>query len=94
MLIYFKGIIIKFLMILYNFLNILLIKIIKFKMENNNVYNLINQMTQESKSLWRIKKSYIKEAKTKAMKDFWTKLAKDKEIHLKEIKNIIKTELK
>jgi len=63
-------------------------------MENNNIYNLINQMTQESKSLWRIKKNYIKEAKTKPMKDFWTKMAKDKESHLKELKALIKAELK
>lgn len=63
-------------------------------MENNNIYNLLNQMTQESKSLWRIKKNYVKEAKTKQMKDFWTKMAKDKESHLKELKALIKTELK
>ena len=63
-------------------------------METNNVYNLMTQMTQESKSLWRIKKNYIKEAKTKVMKDFWTKLAKDKEAHLKELKQIIKSEIK
>lgn len=63
-------------------------------MEHNNTYNLMNQMTQESKSLWRIKKTYIKEAKTKQMKDFWTKMAKDKEAHLKELKTILKGELK
>ena len=63
-------------------------------MEQNNTYNLINQMTQESKSLWRIKKNYVKEAKTKAMKDFWTKLAKDKESHIKELKALIKADLK
>ena len=51
-------------------------------------------MTQESKSLWRIKKNYVKEAKTKAMKDFWTKLAKDKESHIKELKALIKADLK
>jgi hypothetical protein len=63
-------------------------------MEHNNTYNLMNQMTQESKSLWRIKKNYIKEAKSKAMKDFWTKMTKDKEAHLKQMKALLKTELK
>ncbi|HSE56536.1 MAG TPA: hypothetical protein VLB02_00390 [Candidatus Paceibacterota bacterium] len=63
-------------------------------MENNNVYNLLNQLTQESKSLWRIKKNYLKEAKSKTLKDFWTKLAKDKESHIKELKNLIKGEMK
>ena len=51
-----------------------------YVMEHNNTYNLMNQMTQESKSLWRIKKNYLKEAKTKQMKAFWTKMAKDKEL--------------
>ena len=63
-------------------------------MEQNNTYNLVNQLAQESKSLWRIKKHYIKDAKTKIAKDFWTKLAKDKESHLKELKMLIKAELK
>ena len=63
-------------------------------MEHNNTYNLMTQMTQESKSLWRIKHNYLKEAKTKEMKAFWTKLAKDKEVHLKEMKALLKAELK
>lgn len=54
----------------------------------------MNQMTQESKSLWRIKKNYIKEAKSKEMKTFWTKMVKDKESHLKEMKTLLKAELK
>jgi len=63
-------------------------------MEHNNTYNLMNQITQESKSLWRIKKNYIKEAKSKDLKSFWTKLAKEKETHLKEMKAFLKSELK
>lgn len=54
----------------------------------------MTQMTQESKSLWRIKKQYVKEAKSKALKDFWTKMIKDKEAHLKEMKALLKAELK
>lgn len=67
---------------------------ILYFMENNNVYNLMNQMTQESKSLWRIKKLYTKDAKTKASKDFWSRMTKDKEAHLKELRALIKAELK
>lgn len=63
-------------------------------METNNVYNLLNQLTQESKSLWRIKKNYIKEAKTKALKEFWARMVRDKENHIKELKAFIKVELK
>lgn len=54
----------------------------------------MTQMTQESKSLWRIKKQYLKEAKSKALKDLWTKMAKDKETNLKEMKALLKAELK
>ncbi|MEK7228334.1 MAG: hypothetical protein AAB681_03200 [Patescibacteria group bacterium] len=63
-------------------------------MEHNNTYNLMTQMTQESKSLWRIKKNYIKEAKSKIMKAFWAKMLKDKESHLREMKKLLKAELK
>ncbi len=61
---------------------------------DNNTYNLINQLTQESKSLWRIQKYYIEEAGTDAMKDFWKKMARDKESHIKELQFLIKSELK
>lgn len=54
----------------------------------------MNQMTQESKSLWRITKSYLKDARSKEMKAFWTKMAKDKESHLKEMKLLLTKELK
>jgi hypothetical protein len=54
----------------------------------------MTQMTQDSKSLWRIKKNYIKEAKSKALKDFWTKVVKEKEAHLKQMKALLKAELK
>lgn len=63
-------------------------------MEQNNTYNLMNQMTQESKSLWRIKKNYIKEAKGKEMKAFWAKMQKDKESHLRQMKKLLKGALK
>lgn len=62
---------------------------------NNNIYNLINQLTQENKSLWRIKKSYSKDAGTnKELKAFWTKMAKDKEEHIKELQNLIAKHMK
>lgn len=63
-------------------------------MEHNNLYNIMTQMTQESKSLWRIKNDYIAEAQTEEMKAFWMKLAQEKEAHLAEMKALLKTELK
>jgi len=60
-------------------------------MLNNNIYNLMMQLTEEHKSLWRIKKDYLKDAnKTKDIKDFWTKVAKEKENHIKELGLLIK----
>lgn len=52
-------------------------------------------MTQESKSLWRIKKEYLKDAsKAAEVKKFWQDLAKDKEKHLKDMKALIKKYMK
>ena len=61
-----------------------------FGMESNNTYNLMHQLTQESKSLWRIKHNYLSEAVTDEEKAFWTTLAQEKENHVTELKNLIK----
>ena len=37
----------------------------------NDLFNLINQLTQESKSLWRIKDQYQTDAVTEEQKEFW-----------------------
>ncbi len=64
-------------------------------MFNNNLYNLINQLTVEHKSLWRIKSDYMKDAKNSPeAKKFWASLAKDKEMHIKELAQIIKKNMK
>jgi hypothetical protein len=59
-------------------------------MEPNNVYNLMHQLTQESKSLWRIQHNYMSEAVSDEEKSFWTTLAADKESHITELKALIK----
>ena len=64
-------------------------------MLNNNFYNLIRQLTQESCSLWRIKNKYMKDAKdSPESKKFWEKLKCDKEEHIVDLKELIKEELK
>lgn len=56
----------------------------------NNLYNLMNQMTQESKSLWRMQNEYIKDAgKDAELKKFWMYYTKEKEQHLKDLKMLI-----
>lgn len=64
-------------------------------MHNNNVYNLMMQLTEEHKSLWRIKKEYLKDAaKNPKVKAYWTKNAKEKEAQIKELTVLLKGELK
>ena len=49
-------------------------------MTPNNIHNLLTQMTQEQKSLWRIENDYIKEAGSEV----------EKKMHIEELKKLIK----
>lgn len=62
-------------------------------MEQNNSFNLLNQLTEESKSLWRIKNIYISEAQNDEEKIFWESLAKQKEESVTTLKNLLKNTL-
>jgi hypothetical protein len=61
-------------------------------MLKNNLYNLMIQLTQENKSLWRIKNEYLKDAEgcDAECTDFWKKLAADKENHIAELLALVK----
>lgn len=64
-------------------------------MNQNNVYNLMTQVTQEAKSLWRIKNNYLADAQgDDALVGFWQQLADDKEKHIEDLKQLIKEHLK
>ena len=64
-------------------------------MLDNNAYNLMTQMVEENKSLWRIRNAYTRDATTCGQcQAFWEKLAKDKEDHIKELQGLLKTHLK
>jgi hypothetical protein len=59
-------------------------------MLDNNTYNLMEQIVQESKSLWRIRNSYLKDAGScSECAEFWRKLADDKEKHIKDLEKLI-----
>ena len=61
---------------------------------NNNLYNLMMQMVQEHKSLWRIQNNYIQDAEiSPESKEFWQKMIADKENHIKELEALIKKSL-
>ncbi|MGH7791096.1 MAG: hypothetical protein ACREOB_02150, partial [Thermodesulfobacteriota bacterium] len=63
-------------------------------MFDNHLYNLMAQIVEEHKSLWRIKNMYKKDASgCRQCKAFWDKLEKDKEGHIREIEEIIKTHI-
>lgn len=64
-------------------------------MLENHLYNLMEQIVDESKSLWRIRKTYKEDAGDCAQcRAFWDKLEKDKENHIKELIGLIKDHTK
>ena len=61
-------------------------------MLKNNVYNVLHQLVQENKSLWRIKNEYIKDSEGDTeMLAFWEKMEADKEEHVAELTAIAKS---
>ncbi|HEU5114687.1 MAG TPA: hypothetical protein VFT82_02890 [Candidatus Paceibacterota bacterium] len=60
-------------------------------MLRNNLFNLMNQVVQESKSLWRIKNEYMQESVgSDDIMGMWKKLEKQKEDTVKELQDLIK----
>ncbi len=60
-------------------------------MMENHLYNLMKQLVQENKSLWRIKKHYMEDAEgCEECQSFWKKLEEDKDAHVKELEEMIK----
>ena len=60
-------------------------------MMDNHLYNLILQLTQENKSLWRILHHYKQDAgNCEACGAFWDKMEKDKENHARDLNDLIK----
>ena len=61
-------------------------------MLDNSLYNLMIQMVEENKSLWRVKNMYKKDARhCDACEKFWADLEAEKERRVNELKEIIKT---
>lgn len=54
----------------------------------------MTQLTQESRSLWRIKNEYKKDAgKNKELAEFWKEVAAEKEMLIEDLKAVIKAEM-
>jgi len=63
-------------------------------MFENHVYNLMMQLVQENKSLWRVKDEYKKDAGDCAdCIAFWKKMEADKKDHVEELTGLIKKHL-
>lgn len=57
---------------------------------NNHDFNIINQLVQEQKSLWRIESHYIAEAKDKDELKFWKKMKTQKTKAITELSAMAK----
>ncbi len=63
-------------------------------MHENHVYNLLEQLVTEHKSLWRIKKMYREDAgDCEKCLAFWEKMIDDKEEHISELTGLVKEHL-
>ena len=61
---------------------------------DNNLYNLMVQLTEENQSLWRIRDQYQKDAEQCSdCKEFWIDMEKDKEDHIKKLIELIKNHI-
>lgn len=63
-------------------------------MLDNHLYNLMLQLTQENKALWRIQNHYTKDASNcMSCQKFWKKMKIDKEEHIKDLTQLLKDHL-
>ena len=63
-------------------------------MLNNHVYNLMAQMVEENKSLWRIQNKYLADAADcPECQTFFQKLAQQKEATVSELSSLIKAKI-
>ena len=63
-------------------------------MLNNTNYNLMMQIVEEHKSLWRMEQNYQDDASNdEACKEFWGRMITDKKEHIEELTQLIKDRL-
>jgi hypothetical protein len=61
-------------------------------MLDDHKFNVLNQLSQESKSLWRIQNEYLpdaKEADETECVQFWERMAQDKQQHIEELSELL-----
>jgi len=62
-------------------------------MYEDSLYNLMNQLVQEQKSLWRIENFYLPQAEDEAEIAAWQRIAGDKLLHVEELTKLIQERL-
>ncbi len=63
-------------------------------MFDNNLYNLMNQLVEEHKSLWRIRDEYLEDAEgdVEAL-DFWNRMIEDKGAEIVALTELVQARL-
>jgi hypothetical protein len=62
---------------------------------SNSTYDLMAQLTEENKSLWRIKNDYLKNSEGDSeANEFWEYLKKDKQDHIKRLTELLSKRMK
>jgi len=59
----------------------------------NHAYNLVSQLTEESRSLWRLKNVYSRDADCDTCHIYFQKAAQEKEDAVAELRRLVKTHL-
>lgn len=59
-------------------------------MQPNALYNLLCQLVQEQKSLWRITNHYIEESANPDERSYWEAMANEKEELIADLMELIK----
>ncbi len=63
-------------------------------MLDNNTYNLVKQLEEESQSLWKIKNTYRKDVShCDECNRMWDKLEKQKEDNVRELQQLVKNHM-
>ena len=58
---------------------------------NNHLYNLLSQLVQDRRSIYRIQKFYLKDSRgCQKCQNFWKKVLKQKELETEELIRVLK----
>lgn len=63
-------------------------------MLDDHKFDVLNQLSQESKSLWRIQNEYLPDAREAGATEcieFWERMAEDKQQHIEKLTELLQT---